>query len=306
MKSELCGKVSYFEGWYFKHQKKKNTICFIPGMQVDKEGNASAFIQIIDRKNSFFIKYPIEEYERHREGLYVRIGENLFTARGIKLNINKKGIMVKGKIRYGELSPIGYPIMGPFAYLPMMGCKHEIVSMNHSLRGSLIVQGRKISFDDGNGYIEGDRGSTFPKSYFWTQCNSFRRKNSSITAAVADINFLSKSNKTWIPNFIKERPVRGCLALIHHEGKTYRLATYLGAGVVALGDGVVCLRQGKKSLLITTGIRKPRKLLAPNNGEMSRKIYEDVSCYARYRFFIRGTKVFDLRSSHASLEYVKK
>lgn len=45
-------KKNFFEGWYFKHQAEKETIAFIPGINIDSNGNKSAFIQIITNKNS--------------------------------------------------------------------------------------------------------------------------------------------------------------------------------------------------------------------------------------------------------------
>ncbi|MCA5964668.1 hypothetical protein LC724_36470 [Blautia sp. RD014234] len=59
--------------------------------------------------------------------------------------------------------------------------------MHHSLRGGLTVNGRKISMTGGRGYIETDKGRSFPKSYLWTQCGYGER--SSVMLSVADIPF---------------------------------------------------------------------------------------------------------------------
>ena len=73
-----------------------------------------------------------------------------------------------------------------FSYLPMQ-CKHRIISMCHTLYGILKINGEAVSFENGIGYIESDRGTSFPKSYIWTQCSIPKEQPSSIVAAVADI-----------------------------------------------------------------------------------------------------------------------
>ena len=56
--------------------------------------------------------------------------------------------------------------------------------MLHSVSGSIWVNGREYSFEDGRGYWEGDRGRSFPKKYVWTQC-SF--PDGSLMLSAADI-----------------------------------------------------------------------------------------------------------------------
>ena len=54
--------------------------------------------------------------------------------------------------------------MGPFTYIPGMECKHDIFSISF-LTGTLIINGKRVSFDHGYGYIEGDKGRNFPKKH---------------------------------------------------------------------------------------------------------------------------------------------
>lgn len=283
--------ISYFEGWYFKHQRKKKTICFIPGVQMDEEGRASAFIQVINNNESYYIKYPYYSFESHPKKLRIKIGDNLFTNKGVKLNIHCPDLEVKGKIKYGPLTPIKYCIMGPLRVLSFIKCNHNVFSMSHRLEGKLNINGKETCLDGGKGYIETDYGNSFPSTYFWTQCNDFKTEECSIVCAVADLKILCFS-------------MRGNFAIIHYQGKEYRLATYLGAKVVLLRKNKIYITQGKYTLFIQTYDRQPRELKAPQNGTMDRSIYEDISCYARYRFYISGKKLFDLRSSRASVEYV--
>ena len=45
-------------------------------------------------------------------------------------------------------------IMGPYSFVPFMECYHGIVSMDHSIHGQLDIEGERINFDQGRGYIE--------------------------------------------------------------------------------------------------------------------------------------------------------
>ena len=61
-------------------------------------------------------------------------------------------------------------IMGSFRFFAGMQCAHGVVSMEHSLSGTLELNGRQLEFSDRTGYIETDRGRSFPSEYLWTQC----------------------------------------------------------------------------------------------------------------------------------------
>lgn len=284
-------KFAYFKGWYFKHQRKKRTICFIPGIQRDQYGGSSAFIQVITNSETYYIEYPYESFEYNPKHMRIKIGENIFSTKGVKLNIHRKDLEIQGKVKYGHLTPIAYNIMGPLRYLPFMKCSHDIISMAHSLDGKILMNGKTLGLNEGKGYIESDYGKSFPKTYFWAQCNDFKQQECSIVAAVADLNVLCL-------------PIRGCFAVIQYQGQEYRLASYLGAKVILLRKNKVCITQGKYTLYIQTYDREPQELKAPQLGTMNRTIYEDVSSYAHFRFYYSGEKVFDLRSSRASVEYV--
>lgn len=67
-------------------------------------------------------------------------------------------------------TPLRSDIMGPFRFLPGMECSHGVISMGHSLEGKLDLNGKRIDFSGGTGYVETDRGRSFPSAYLWTQC----------------------------------------------------------------------------------------------------------------------------------------
>ena len=73
-----------------------------------------------------------------------------------------------------------------------MECKHGIISVNHSLKGSINADGIVNNFTGGKGYIEKDWGTSFPEAWLWIQANNFRDTNSSFTFSVAKIPWRGK------------------------------------------------------------------------------------------------------------------
>ena len=78
---------------------------------------------------------------------------------------------ISGEIAYGPFTFLCSDIMGPFRFFPME-CRHGVLSMSHSLQGSIIIDGHLHSFDHGLGYAEKDSGPSFPRSYLWMQCSA--------------------------------------------------------------------------------------------------------------------------------------
>jgi hypothetical protein len=230
-------KKSFFEGWYFKHQAENSIISFIPGFNTDTEGNSQAFLQIIMNGNSYSVPYPITDFSIDRRKFILRLGNNSFSKRGIKINIKTEEITMTGKLRFGRILPIRNTIMGFFKYLPGMECKHEIISMYHRIYGEFILNGVKYPFYPGIGYIEKDLGHSFPGSYQWIQCNYFPGETCSVFLSIADIPYHGLKFK-------------GCICAIIYQGKEYRLATYKGVKIVNSGPREICLRQGRYQLKI--------------------------------------------------------
>ena len=258
----------YFEGSYYKHQKGRDTLCIIAG-----RSESESFIQVITQDHVWKVPY--------QKG-------NLFSDKGIILKIKTPELVLRGKIRYRDLSPIRYDIMGPFRFFSME-CSHGVVSMQHRLEGKLELNGTVLDFTDGKGYIEKDSGKSFPSEYTWIQANDFKEP-SSIMAAVATIPFCGLK-------------FRGCICVIQYRGKEYRLATYLGVRVVTCTKNKIVLKQGKFRLEIKIKGQNGQKLNAPQNGEMKRTILETASCDAEFRFYRKKELNFQLHSKQASFEY---
>lgn len=96
---------------------------------------------------------------------------------------------------------------------------------------------------------------------------------------------------------------RGVIGVILIEGREYRIATYLGAKVIYVGNNKVIVRQGKNILeaeLLESG---EHSLNAPQKGRMVRTVHESVACKARYRFIRNGRTMLNFVSEKASFEY---
>lgn len=289
-------KKNYFEGWYFKIVSKDCAIAFIPSMNIDCKGNKSAYIQVITNKGSYYFRFSYDEFIFDQKNSKLRIGKNVFSKKGMIINLKNDEISLKGKIRFYFMIPLRYDIMGIFSCITLMECRHGIISLWHRLSGELIIRYnncRRITFEGGTGYIETDRGSSFPKSYLWTQCNffndSYNSRKCSIVAAAADIPFAGFH-------------FNGCICIIYFRGKEYRIATYLGARVIERNKESITLAQGKYLFSASLLAENPHKLFAPVSGEMLDIVHESVACRVRYRFYVCKQIIFDYTSDYAGFE----
>lgn len=285
-------KYPYFEGWYFKHQCGNNTLAFIPALHTDKKGRCSASVQVITDKGAWYFPFHADSFEVDRERFCVKIGANSFSKKGININLENEEVSISGEISYGCFEEIHGDIMGPFCWVPFMQCRHSVLSMYHRTAGALYINDKRLPMD-GVGYIEGDRGCSFPKRYLWTQSILNESRGDSIMLSVADIPL-------WGVHF------RGCICSIYYKRKEYRLATYKGCRILKYGAGKVLVKQGKYLLCVTNKRNggHPYSLHAPDSGQMTRMIKENPSCTMRYQFWRGKEKLFDVTSCNASFEKV--
>ena len=82
--------------------------------------------------------------------------------------------------------------MGPYSFVPFMECNHGILSMDHALKGELLVNEVHTNLDGGPGYVEKDSGRGFPRGYVRAQSNHFSEEGTSISASVAEIPWLTE------------------------------------------------------------------------------------------------------------------
>lgn len=282
-------KTSYFEGWYVKHQKDGRVLALIPAFHVDGEGRKSASLQVITENGSWEAWFPAEEFRASSGRFCVRLGRNVFTEKGLRIDFRAEGLRVRGCLRYGPFAAPQGDVMGPFAVLPIP-CRHGILSFAHRLGGCLEINGERVDFTGGLGYIEKDRGTSFPEAYFWSQGNWADRCPACVMASAAVLRFC---RKRWT----------GCLAVVWDGKREYRLATYLGARVIACSEQRLLLRQGRYHLAVETVTKNAYPLKAPKEGGMTRTIRESAACTVHYQFWRDGRLMLDRVCETAGAEF---
>lgn len=274
----------YFCGWYYRCQSDDQTLAIIPSVHKTKECSFCT-IQLITNTNALHAQFPYDDFQE--DGEEIRIGNNRFGKSEILLDIHAPNFYVEGSVHFGAFTPIRYDIMGPFQYVPFLQCRHSVYSMRHRVDGEIRVNGVPYMFQNAVGYLEGDRGHSFPKEYVWTQC-SF--PEGALMLSVADIP-LSRFHFT------------GVIGIVMLHGKEYRLATYLGAKAVRVKDGEVIVKQGRLCLTVKQLGLQGYPLQAPVGGAMTRTIHEHPSCKVYYRFTDGDVTLLEFEAPNAAFEY---
>ena len=138
--------------------------------------------------------------------------------------------------------------------------------------------------------MEGDSGSSFPEKYAWTQ--HFLGDGSLMLAAAT------------VP--LGHICFTGTVCILYQKGREYRFSTYLGATVQKIGNGELFIRQGKYCLRVRFPRESGNVLRAPQNGKMTRRIRESVSCHAEYTLLCGDRIVFKTVTDKAAFEYETK
>lgn len=240
-----------------------------------KDNKKYCFIQVITNDKSYYIKYDFNDFKYNTSPFAIKIGNNFFSKENVYIDIYDKlsGFKIKGNLYYTNMhelkkTTLSPNIMGPFCYIPFMECNHAILSMKHSIHGSLKINDTNIFFNDGYGYIEKDWGTSFPKSYLWCQANNFKNKNCSLFFSIANIPFK-------LFNFM------GFICVLKINNKEYKFTTYNNSAIkkILITKKLVKIVLSRKTYtLIIKGNRKDSlKLLAPINGDMKRNIFESIN-----------------------------
>lgn len=274
-----------FFGWYFKCQGDGGTLSVIPAFHKNGK-NSTCSIQIITDDGAWNVTYPASLWRRRR-GFGVDIGKNAFGREGYTLDVSGEGITANGSVRFGSFTPLRSDIMGPFRFIPFLQCRHSVISMLHTVDGEITVNGRRYLFEGGRGYVEGDRGRSFPEVYAWT--HGFT-EGGSVMLSVASIPF-------GLFRFT------GIIGAVYEGGREYRIATYRGARPQMIEGGKIVIRQGKKTLTAEQLTRSAHPLNAPVSGAMIRTIRESAACRARYRLTDGEREILSFECPVASFEY---
>ncbi len=279
---------SFFEGWYLKLQTAEGkAVALIPAVHRDATGVKTASLQVITADQSWWLDFHISEYHRSHKLFHVRLGQNVFTERGVWLKVEDDSLSLHGTVHFGKFEPLKSDIMGPFRFMPHLECRHGVISMRHALEGTLILNGETYDFSDGVGYIETDSGYSFPEVYQWTQC--LWGKNSLMLSVATVPTPLGK--------------ITGCICAIVYRGHWYRLATYSGAKVDRWSENSAIIHQGRYLLSVEVFDRQALDLRAPVQGEMSRTVREGLRATVRYQLWRGSEQIFDRTDTAASFEY---
>ena len=273
---------NYFEGWYFKHvsANRQNVYAIIPGLSLSENGSHS-FVQVINglTGEAFYFRYPVSSFKASTKLLSIKVDRSSFSSRGISINLDDNRGSIRGEIFYGPLA--GYPsrltrpgIMGWYSFVPLMECKHGIVSTGHSLNGKININDKDIDFGKGKGYIEKDWGKSFPESWIWLHCNTFKSTDASFTFSVAKI--------PWVGSFFI-----GFISYLRFGNQFYNFSTWSKAAIDTLvyRDNVLSLIIINRNyrMAIKAVNNMPGNLRAPVMGSMTRIIKETVDACIELR-----------------------
>lgn len=282
-------KKSSFEGWYFKHQIGDRVFSFIVSFHSDEHEEECAYIQFITNEGTCLEKFKIEDCYVNPETFHIKIGPNRFGRDGCRVHMKAVGMNVACNIRYGEFTKVPTDIMGPFGKVKGLQCRHHIYSMTHSIEGFVDINEEAIELSGGTGYIEGDSGVSFPKSYMWTHCNFKHKGQHSIMLACADVPMLVKG-------------FEGVVCQILYRGKQYRLATYKGAKIIQKTKMSIGIKQGDMRVYIMALEDEGHLLHKPEKGVLKLGVRENPAGRIRYVFYKDDKKIFDFISRCGSFE----
>jgi len=299
----------FFEGWYFKLVSADGAqrLSIIPGVYIGKDHQDDhAFIQLIDGVSgqSDFYSFQFDAFSFEPDVMDLRVGKNHFTRDHISLDLEQSGMRLSGSVEFnGQVPwPVTIPspgVMGWYAWVPGMECYHGIVSMDHSLKGQLILNEKVLDFSKGRGYMEKDWGRAMPSAWIWMQTNHFSQPGISLTFSIADIPWGRHSFTGFLGGFL-------------YDGQLHRFTTYTGAKVSGL-------EVTEKSVKISVTSRRYRlevhalrqegsALQAPTTSQMDRRITESLSAEIHIKFSEKHDggwiEKFSGTGIHAGLEVV--
>jgi tocopherol cyclase len=292
----------FFEGWYYKlvDAGQRHRYAVIPGIFLSEDPDEHhAFIQILDGTSgaASYHRFPAAEFRAASARFDIHIGPNHFSNSGLSLHLEDRRI--SGDVRIDEptpwpVTPVSLGIMGPYGWIPSMECNHGVVSLDHRLSGSLMIDDTTIDFTGGRGYIEKDWGKSFPAAYVWMQSNHFETPGTSFVGSIAIIPWLFSA----FPGFI--------IGLLHH-GRLHRFATYTRAATEQLAiddDQVTWTVSNRRHRLVIRALRTTGGLLVgPTRERMGDRVGETMTSSIEIEMTtVSGERVFAGTGLNAGLE----
>ena len=295
----------FFEGWYFKFvdAAEQHVQAVIPGVFLGQDRSTShAFVQVLDGLSgrSTYHRYPLDQFVASDREFALRVGSNHFWVDGLSIDLASPDRTLRGELHFDGIMPwpvtLTSPgIMGPYAFAPFMECYHGVLSFDHVVRGSLIVNGETVNFDGGRGYIEKDWGQAFPQAWIWGQSNHFAEPGTSITISVATI--------PWLGNAF-----RGFIIGLWHRRQLYRFTKYNGSKITSLrltDTHVILHTVNRTHRLEIEATRSEGGLLhAPYRSAMLQRVTESLTATVAVKLIELSNKrvIFEDVGRHAGLE----
>ena len=299
----------FFEGWYFKLISPDGAyrMSVIPGIYIGTQAQDShSFVQLIDGENdnSYYIPFSIGDFRFIHGEMDISIVGNHFMQKGINLDLYFNDFSLVGELSFSGLNPwpvtpLSPGVMGWYAWVPGMECYHGIASMDHLITGELMINGKRVDFTGGRGYMEKDWGRAMPRSWVWMQSNHFNRVGTSLSISIADIPWGRH-------NFV------GFLCGFLLDGHLHRFTTYTGAKISHLSVSENSIQFGlwdkTKRLMVTAYRAQGFKLQAPTTAQMDRRIMETLSATIDITFEKKNkngwNEIFSGKGRFAGLEVV--
>ena len=259
-------KQPYFEGYYFKFiNEEKEIVILISGISISPKEKYS-FIQIASShsKDVVLYKFPLTDLTLSKDAFDFRIGKNEFSQNRIILNLDKISaeIQITNNVNWNR-SFMNPNIMGFLSYIPKVECKHDIITVQSEISGFIKLDEHKILFNKGDGYIEKNWGSSFPKKYIWLHANQFDNRQLSLQFALAKPKWFFFRPEVYIGYIMTGE-------LIHFGTHRFSLVS------VEKNDDstLITIKKIKYHITIKIKHKAPVNLIGPTNGILKNKIAE--------------------------------
>ncbi|QOR36528.1 hypothetical protein IMX26_06890 [Clostridium sp. 'deep sea'] len=288
---------NYFEGWYYRliNPVSKKSLAFIPGISLGKDKHA--FIQLLTSDGLIdYYRFPVNQFS-YKKPLTIKIADNFFNKKALEVNLNGVN-KISGSLKLTDIQPLSFNLMGPFALLPNLPCYHGVISMQHKVNGTLKIN-NEVSHWNNLGYIETDKGHSFPNGHIWLQCNSFRNcKNLSLSCAISEIT-------------IARRSIPVCYILIHHNNKRYYFTTWLGAKtkhIIYKNNNLnLIIKQRNHDLKINilmpqNYLKEKNLLVSPSQGSMVSHVNEILNANIHLTYLHKNRTIIDDKGTMCAVE----
>jgi len=178
-----------------------------------------------------------------------------------------------------------------------MECYHAIVHLYHDLNGVIELDGERMDFSGGTGYIEKDYGRSFPRTYLWLQASHFNAGTASFVFSRARIPFLGSEFPGFFAYFTDFQNEK-------HTFATYNRSKLREWQVDAKSGTCSGLLTGPSgSLRFEAKMAGGGRLRAPVDGLMDREIIESITAVVQLTVWDRAGKVrYSGTSSEAGME----